>query len=309
MKCYICPRKCGADRSKEKGYCGCSDIISIRRAAPHFWEEPCISGKNGSGTVFFEGCQLHCVFCQNYKISEYKSSFDNTFISSHSDESKETFYKQEQNIIDIFTKLKEQNVHNINLVTPDMYIPQLIPIIKKLKNEGFDLPFVMNCSGYENVEMIKSLNGIIDVYLPDFKYMSPLISKKYSSAQDYSAVAKKAIEQMVSQHNECVFDGNGIIQEGVIVRHMLIPSNVHDSKKILDYLHKKYDNKIYISIMNQYTPIRKHKFPELNRKVNDDEYNELINFALSIGIKNAYIQEGEAANESFIPDFSTNSII
>ncbi len=309
MKCYICPRKCGADRRKQYGFCGCNDIISIRRAAPHFWEEPCISGTNGSGTIFFEGCQLHCVFCQNYKISEIGHICNNSENDFLSLKSKIDSSSNEKEIINLFIKLKDQNVHNINLVTPDMYIPQLIPIIRKIKSEGFDLPFIMNCSGYESTEMIKSLRGIIDIYLPDFKYMSPLLSKKYSSAPDYSEIAKKAIEEMVSQQQKCIFDEKGILQKGVIVRHMLIPSNVHDSKKILNYLHQTYGEKIYISIMNQYTPVKNHKFKELNRKVYESEYEDLLCFARSIGIEKAFIQEGEAADESFIPDFSKNSII
>ncbi len=298
MKCFICPRKCGVDRKIEAGFCGCTDTIHICRAAPHFWEEPCLSGKNGSGTVFFAGCQLHCIYCQNHKISNGIIT-ENLLQESNS----------EKKLLEIFFGLKSKGVHNINLVTPDMYIYKLIPIIKKTKLEGLNLPFVMNCSGYENAEMIKSLEGIIDIYLPDFKYMSPLLANKYSLAKDYPDVAKYAIDLMVSQQPECIFDSDGILQKGVIVRHMILPGNIHDSKKIISYLHEKYGNNIYISIMNQYTPVKTHKYKELIRKVAEEEYEEIISFALNLGIENSYIQEGEAADESFIPDFSEKSII
>ncbi len=298
MKCYICPRKCGADRTTKKGFCGCLDIISIKKAFPHFWEEPCISGKNGSGAVFFEGCQLHCIFCQNHLISE----------NTHSHDNKQDNFDDEK-VIDIFFSLKEKGVHNINLVTPDMYIPSLIPIIKNAKAKGINLPFIMNCSGYETEQMINSLNGIIDIYLPDFKYMSPLLSKKYSNASDYSSVAKKAIDTMIKQQPKCIFDKNGLLKKGVIVRHMLLPGNLYDSKKILSYLYGEYGDSIFISIMSQYTPTKIHEHKELNKKVSSDEYNELVDFALSIGIKNSYIQEKEAADETFIPDFSEKSIL
>jgi putative pyruvate formate lyase activating enzyme len=188
-------------------------------------------------------------------------------------------------------------------------MPKLIPIIKKAKKLGLNLPFIMNCSGYETEEMISSLNGIIDIYIPDFKYMSPLLAKKYSNAPDYPSVAKKAIDLMIKQQEKCVFNENGILEKGVIVRHMVIPQNIHDSKKVLSYLHSSYGDNIYISIMSQYTPTKVHKFEELNRKVTSDEYDEVVDFALSIGIKNSYIQEREAADENFIPDFSEKSII
>lgn len=300
MKCYICPRKCGADRETEKGFCGCDNYISIKSAFPHFWEEPCISGNKGSGAIFFEGCQLHCIFCQNEKISV--GSKDKT-----NNEEKRNIHNEK--VYDIFFSLAEKGVHNINLVTPDAYIPLLIPYIKESKKKGLKIPFIMNCSGYEKEELISSLKNVIDIYIPDFKYMSPLLAKKYSNAPDYPSIAKKAIDMMINQQPECIFDKNGIMQKGVIVRHMLIPDNLHDSKKILYYLHSEYGDSIYISIMSQYTPTKHHKYKELNRKVTEEEYDALINYALSIGIKNSFIQETEAANESFIPDFSKDSIL
>ncbi len=288
MECYICPRKCGADRNNESGFCGCDNDIKICRASPHHWEEPCLSGKAGSGTVFFSGCQLHCIYCQNHKIS-------------HGDIGKTV---SQSELYDVFFKLKNMGVHNINLVTPDMYIPQIIPVIKKAKKDGIEIPFIMNCSGYETEEMINSLKDIIDIYLPDFKYMSPLLSQKYSYAKDYSEIAKKAIESMVKQQDKCIFDSYGMMQKGVIVRHMMLPGKLHDSKKILSYLYETYGDNIYISIMSQYTPVGKSKYEELNKKITGEEYNSLVEFAISLGIKNSYIQEGEAANESFIPNFS-----
>lgn len=303
MKCYICPRKCGIDRNIEYGFCGCNDKISVNIALPHFWEEPCISGTKGSGAIFFEGCQLQCIFCQNHIISGTKRKTI----------SKENFCGSIENsknmLHDIFVELYNKGVHNINLVTPDMYIPFILPIIEKAKSAGIDIPFIMNCSGYETEEMILSLKDKIDIYLPDFKFMSPLLAQKYSKAKDYPDIAKKSIAKMVQQQPECIFDENGIMKKGVIVRHMLLPGNLHDSKKILSYLYGEYGDSIYISIMSQYTPIKKHKFEELNRKVTQEEYDELVDFALSIGIKNSFIQEIEAANEEFIPDFSENSTI
>lgn len=301
MKCYICPRKCGAERNKERGFCGCTDKISVNKAFPHFWEEPCISGTNGSGAIFFEGCQLHCIFCQNHQIS-----FGEKNLPSFPEKSNP---QTNVDLKSIFYTLRDKGVHNINLVTPDAHIPKIIPIIKGVKKDGFSLPFIMNCSGYETEEMIKSLDNTIDIYMPDFKYMSPLLAKKYSSAIDYPNIAKKVIDTMVKQQPNCVFDENGILKRGVIVRHLVMPNNVHDSKKILHYLHSNYGDSIYISIMSQYTPVKNFSYRELNRKITEEEYNELIDYALSIGIKNSYIQEREAANETFIPDFSENSTI
>ncbi len=289
MGCNICPRKCNANRKTNIGYCGCSDKITVNRFAPHYWEEPCISGSKGAGNIFFGGCQLHCLYCQNRVISETAKGR-----SVSSDE-----------LCDIFFQLKELNVHNINLVTPDMYIPQIIPSIIKAKENNIDLPFIMNCSGYETVDMIRALDGLIDIYLPDFKYMSSLLAKKYSNAADYPEVAKNALKEMVRQKSCCVFNSEGIMTSGVIVRHMLLPGNTYDSKKIIKYLHDTYGDSIYISIMSQYTPINNSPYNELNRKVTQEEYDELVDFSIECGLTNAFIQDGEAANEEFIPDFFT----
>lgn len=287
MQCSLCPRRCLADRASKTGRCGANVRIKIARARPHFWEEPCISGERGSGTIFFSGCQLGCVYCQNREISGGKIGKEIT----------------ERRLVALFFELRENGVHNINLVTPDPYLPKVASAIFEAKKQGFDLPFLMNCSGYETVEMIRALDGLIDIYLPDFKYMSPLLAKKYSFASDYPVVAKKAIAEMVRQQPKTVFDQNEILQHGVVVRHLLLPGCLEDSKRVLAYLHQEYGERIYISIMSQFTPFSLESYPELNRRVTEEEYEELIAFAQHLGIFQAFIQEGSAASESFIPDF------
>ena len=292
MVCNLCPRKCGADRKNICGFCGANENIKVARAMPHFWEEPCISGTRGSGTIFFSGCQLRCVYCQNREIS-------NGHVGKVIDTGR---------LVEIFYELQNKGVHNINLVTPDPYLPQIASAIKKAKAEGFSLPVIMNCSGYETVEMIRSMNGLIDIYLPDFKYISPLLSKKYSKAADYAKVAKDALKEMVLQQPTPIFDQNGLMKRGVIVRHLLLPDCLFDSKRVLAYLHQTYHDQIYISIMSQFTPFDLARFPELNRNVDKEEYDELISFAQALGIAHAFIQEGSSASESFIPTFDCEGV-
>lgn len=292
MQCTLCPRRCLADRDRKNGYCGANSTLKVARAMPHFWEEPCISGQRGSGTIFFSGCQLRCVYCQNREISCGKIGKEIT----------------EQRLTELFFELKEKGVHNINLVTPDPYLPYIASSIRKAKGDGFDLPFLMNCSGYETVDMIRSMEGLIDIYLPDFKYMSPLLAKKYSFASDYPSVAKEAIAEMVRQQPENVYDRDEILRRGVIVRHLLLPGCLDDSKRVLAYLHQTYGERICISIMSQFTPFSLGNFPELNRCVTAAEYDELVTFAEKLGIRKAYIQEGSAASESFIPAFDCESV-
>ncbi len=289
--CNLCPRNCDIDRENKKGYCGESQSIKISRADLHFWEEPCISGSDGSGAVFFTGCQLKCVFCQNYEIAHNKTGMEVTC----------------DELCDIFFRLKEKGAHNINLVTADHFIPSVVKAIEKAKAKGFDLPFVYNTSAYLKKEQIESLSGVIDVYLPDLKYHSEFLAKKYSNAKDYPEVAKQAISQMVSAQDKIVFDDKGLIKQGVIVRHLVLPGNTMDSKKVLSYLNETYGDKILISIMSQYTPIKENKYNELNRKLYSYEYDEIIDFCNAIGIKNAYIQSLESATEDFIPNFNLNS--
>lgn len=289
MKCSLCPRKCGVDREQKLGFCKMSQVLKIARASLHAWEEPCISGENGSGTVFFTGCTLQCVFCQNRDIATYNNGKEITV----------------ERLSEIFVELMEKGANNINLVTPTHYVPQIIEAITLAKNKGMNLPILYNTSGYENVETLKLLDGIVDIYLPDFKYYSNDIAKKYSNAPDYVEVAKLALEEMVRQVKTPKFDENGIMTKGVIVRHLILPSYSEDSKKVIKYLYETYGDDIYISIMNQYTPFGMEDYKELNRKVTTYEYNKVVNYAIELGVKNGFVQEGSAASESFIPDFKS----
>lgn len=288
--CKLCPRKCGADRnSGETGFCGASDKIKIARSDLHFWEEPCISGDKGSGTVFFSHCTLKCVYCQNYKIStENKGRF-----------------VTESELAHCFLDLQRKGALNINLVTPTHYVPQIIEALKIAKENGLSLPVLYNTSGYENPETLELLKGYVDIFLPDFKYFSNKHAKKYSCAEDYPKVAKKAIAKMFELVGKCQFDENGIIKKGVIVRHLMLPEQEEDSNNILEYLYRTYGDDIFISIMSQYTPLETlpKEFPELNKKLDMTVYDKVLDFAVNLGVENAFIQEEEAASESFIPDF------
>lgn len=292
--CLLCPRKCGINRSTgQTGICGVSSEIKVARAALHYWEEPCISGKRGSGAVFFSGCSLHCVFCQNREISDGK---EGKVISK-------------ERLSDIFMELADKGANNINLVTPGQYIPDIVWVVNDAKSRGMKLPIIYNTSGYENVTELKLLEGIVDVYLPDFKYMDSALSAKYSRAKDYPSVAKQAISEMVRQQPRVVIDdATGLIQKGVIVRQLLLPGHVNDAKAILKYLHDTYQDSIYISMMSQFTPIALKDYPEINRTVTRREYERLIDYAIKIGITNAFIQEGNVAKDSFIPAFDGEGV-
>lgn len=292
--CLLCPRKCGINRSTgQTGVCGVSSEIKVARAALHYWEEPCISGKRGSGAVFFSGCSLHCVFCQNREISDGKAG---KLISK-------------ERLSDIFMELADKGANNINLVTPGQYIPDIVWAVNDAKSRGMKLPIIYNTSGYENVTELKLLEGIVDVYLPDFKYMDSALSAKYSRAKDYPSVAKQAISEMVRQQPGVVIDdATGLIQKGVIVRQLLLPGHVNDAKAILKYLHDTYQDSIYISMMSQFTPIELKDYPEINRTVTRREYERLIDYAIKIGITNAFIQEGNVAKDSFIPAFDGEGV-
>lgn len=294
-KCILCPRECKKNRTKgETGLCGATDKIKAARASLHLWEEPCISGEKGSGTVFFTGCNLSCVFCQNKEISHKN-------MGAQIDETR---------LCEIFFELKSQGAHNINLVTAAHYLPQVLEAIKMAKDKGIDIPFVYNSSGYERPEVLKYAEGLIDIYLPDFKYIESERAMKYSGAKDYPEVVKAAIAEMVRQQPECVFDNEGVMRQGVIVRHLMLPEGLNESKKIIKYLYEIYGNKIFISIMSQYTPTgNTDNFPELKKRVSQADYDKLVDYAIELGVENAYIQEGEAASESFIPDFSGQGII
>ena len=290
--CNICPRKCGAVRTKHKGYCGSDDEMLISRAAPHMWEEPCISGTNGSGTVFFSGCNLHCVFCQNKAISDggVGKKFDI------------------DGLVRIFLDLQEQNVYNINLVTPTHYSLKIREAVIKARDKGLVLPVLFNCGGYEDAETVRKLEDCVDIWMPDFKYMSKETSLRYSKCPDYFEVAVKALDEMVRQVREkggTEFDKDGMMKRGVLVRHMMLPEHTGESKRILRFLHERYGDEIYISIMSQYTPmphiLADASYPELHKKVDPADYDRLTDFAIKIGIEKAFIQEGDVASESFIP--------
>lgn len=287
MICNLCPRKCGVDRTKTTGFCSVADTLKISRAALHFYEEPPISAQNGSGTVFFSGCNLKCVYCQNKEISRgFGKEISVTRLSQ------------------IFLELQESGAHNINLVTPDHFVPQIKSALVLAKENGLSIPIVYNTSGYCSVETLRLLDGLVDVYLTDFKYFDDALSLKYSGAKDYKHIAKLATKEMFRQVGCPKFDKNGVMQKGVIVRHLVLPGFLDNSKDILEYLYATYKDDVYISIMNQFTPINLEKFPEINRTVSEQEYQEIVMFANMLGIKHAFIQEGKTQSESFIPDFS-----
>ncbi len=288
--CTLCPRECHVNReNKKRGYCGMDSRIYAARAALHMWEEPCISGEKGSGAVFFSGCGLRCIFCQNREIAIGK---DGKEISV-------------EKLGEIFLNLEKQGAANINLVTGAHYVPQIREALSIAKEKGLSVPVVYNSSGYEKVETLKLLEGYVDVYLPDFKYMEASLAEAFSNAPDYPERAKEAIEEMVRQTGKCVFNEEGYLEKGTIVRHLILPGHTVNSKKVLDYLHNTYGNKIFISIMNQYTPVYEQKvYKELNRKVTEREYKKVLDHALEIGVENGFWQTGDTAKESFIPSFN-----
>ncbi|MCR4761057.1 MAG: radical SAM protein [Oscillospiraceae bacterium] len=288
--CTQCPRKCGINRTEQRGYCGESETIRIARAAPHMWEEPPISGENGSGTIFFSGCSLRCIFCQNHEIAVSHLGYDIT----------------PEQLTDTMLRLQADGVHNINLVTPSHYTLQLVPVLEHARSRGVTVPFVWNSSGYESVSALRQLDGLIDIYLPDFKYINPETAKEYSNAPDYPNAAKTALAEMVRQCGAPQLDAQtGLMTRGVQVRHLVLPGHAQESRQILWYLYQTYGNGIGYSIMNQYTPMPQMQgHPLLSRKVTAQEYDNVVRYAKQIGIENAFTQEGEAASKSFIPEFS-----
>lgn len=292
--CNLCPRKCGVNRlAGQKGYCGATLEVFAGRAALHFWEEPCLSHTHGSGTVFFSHCTLGCVYCQNRQISwEHRGTLVSPLRLSQ-----------------IFLELQAQGAHNINLVTPTHYVPQIRLAIARARENGLHLPVVYNTSGYELTDTIRSLEDTVDIFLPDLKYLEEEVASRYSHAPDYPHFVRLALEQMVRQTGPCVFSEEGLLQKGVIVRHLLLPGQLPASKKIVRYLHDAYGDDIYLSLMSQYTPMTHlPQYPELNRKVSRREYESLLDFALRLGVKNCFIQEGDAASESFIPSFDGQGV-
>lgn len=287
MICNQCPRKCNVERSKAVGRCGVGENFKLARASLHFWEEPCISGKNGSGTVFFSGCNLGCVFCQNYEISHRKIGRE---VSA-------------DELIKIFESLIEKGANNINLVNPTHYALQLADVLSKWKSP---VPIVYNSSGYESVETLKILDGLVDIYLPDFKYILPEKAKKYSFAEDYPEVAMLALKEMKRQVGADVFDESGLMKKGMIIRHLVLPSNTNASIKALDYLAENYAD-TYISVMAQYTPCGNLTgYDEINRKLTKREYNKIVDYILSLGLDKIFVQDLSSSGDRFIPEFSEN---
>ncbi len=297
--CRLCPRACGVNRADgERGACGETAAIRLARAALHFWEEPCISGTKGSGAVFFSGCQLRCVYCQNQPIA-------------HGDVGRGI---TDSRLVEIFYELEAQGANNINLVTPDHFIPQIAQAIRAARARGFSLPFVYNTSSYVTVEALRELDGLIDIYLPDLKYLDEAHAKEYSGAPDYPQVAKAALQEMYRQVGAVRFDEvygeeEPMLRRGMVVRHLLLPGALADAKRIVAYLYDTYGDDIYISLMSQYTPgkaVEQH--PVLHRRVRRKDYDALVDEAIRLGVENAFIQEGSVADESFIPAFDYQGV-
>lgn len=292
-ECALCPRKCRVDRERQAGYCGETVQIRAARAALHRWEEPCISGERGSGAVFFTGCPLRCVFCQNRSLARGEAGAEITTAR----------------LSEIFLELEHKGAHNLNLVTPTHFAPQILEALELAKGNGLKLPVVYNCGGYEEPETVKLLEGGVDIYLPDFKYKSGELSGAFSGASDYFEKACAALAEMVRQAGSPVFGEDGLMKRGVIVRHLILPGCTKDSIEVIRYLHETYGNSIYLSILNQYTPLpHTAGHPKLGRRVTRREYEKVVDAALSMGVENGFIQEGKTASESFIPEFSLEGI-
>lgn len=296
MGCNQCPRKCNKERIEGNktsyGYCQVSVLPKVARAALHFWEEPCISGEEGSGTVFFSGCNLRCVYCQNVEIAAGVRGKEITI----------------ERLSKIFLELQEKGANNINLVTPSHYFPQIKEALLLVK-EKLRIPVIANTSSYDSVEVLREMEGLIDIYLADYKYKDSTLAEKYSHAKDYPQVAAEALKEMFRQVGEPEFDERGIMKKGMIVRHLLLPGCSDDSKAVLKFLYETFGDSVFISIMNQYTPLpHLEKYTELNRRITEEEYDEIVDYAIELGIENGFIQEGETAEESFIPDFDGEGV-
>lgn len=289
--CHLCARNCGINRHENLGYCRETSEIYLSRAALHMWEEPPISGTNGSGTIFFSGCSLSCVFCQNADISRGRSGRSVTI----------------SRLAEIMLELQHKGAHNINLVTPTHYIPSLAEAIPMARSMGLTIPIVYNTGSYDNVDALRILSGLVDIYLPDLKYYNTKTAESYSHAGDYPRIAREAISEMYRQVGAPIFDDEGIMRRGIIVRILLLPGRVAEAKLSLKYLVDTYGDNIYISLMNQYTPMP-GMAPPLNRKVTREEYHELLNYAEKLGLKNGFTQDFGTASESFIPPFDLTGV-
>lgn len=290
--CCLCPRNCGINRYEQKGYCGANNKLKIAHYSLHMWEEPVISGDTGSGTIFFSNCNMKCMYCQNKKIS----------LDGYGK------YTSLKRLEEIMMELQEKGANNINLVTPTHYVPQIAKVLRKIKGKTLNIPVVYNTSSYENVGTLMMMNNLVDIYLADLKYYDDELALKYSFCTDYFETATMAIDEMYRQVGGLQVSEDGLLKKGLIVRVLILPDHIEDAKNIINYLYKTFGDSIIISIMNQFTPVNKCKYDNLNRKVTDEEYNEVIDFAAELGIVNAFVQEGDAAEESFIPDFNKNNI-
>ncbi len=290
MVCNSCPRKCNVDRSEKAGFCGMTDKIKIARAELHFWEEPCISGERGSGTIFFSGCPLKCVYCQNEEISS--GGFGKEITT--------------ERLAEIFKELEEKGAHNINLVTPTHYSAQILKAFEIYKPK---IPIVYNCSGYEDTRTLKKFRNIVDIYLTDIKYFDSNVSEKYSKAKDYFVVASCAVKEMVSQQPENIFDENGIMKKGVIIRHLVLPLNLTQTRKILEWIKENLPDNVIISLMSQYVPLGKaceHK--EINRKLTTREYEKVLDMFDELGFEHGFMQELSSSKKDFIPPFNLEGV-
>jgi putative pyruvate formate lyase activating enzyme len=292
--CNQCPRKCGVDRSDKLGFCGVPDGVKVAKAFPHMWEEPCISGKMGSGAIFFSGCNLKCVYCQNFDISQ--KNFGKTISM--------------QRLQDIIIELLDKGVHNINLVNPSHYTEAIRQVLNDLKlQDKLTVPVVYNTNGYETVDTLGTLKGLVSVYLPDIKYSSGKVAEKYSRAPDYPEVSKKAVIEMYNQVGSPVFDSEGIIQSGLIIRHLILPGHVAESINVLNWISDNLPASVYVSLMSQYTPYyAAEQHPEINRPITRHEYDKVVNHLYKLGLENGYIQERQSADVQYIPDFNLEGI-
>ena len=293
-KCNLCPRKCYVNRlDGELGFCRASKDVKIAKVTLHNWEEPCISGTLGSGTVFFSNCNLKCVFCQNHEISHEGTG---KIVSIN-------------RLSEIFLEQQENGAHNINLVTPTHYVPQIIAALKLAKGKGLTIPILYNSNGYENIDTIKALSGFIDVYLPDLKYYKEKYAVKYSNAPNYFNTARTVITEMISQVGEAKFNNDGIIQKGVLIRHLMLPGLLFDSKKIIDFIYSTFNDSVYISLMNQYTPMYEaNKYPEISKPLNTNHYDTLIDYCIDLGITKCFIQESGTSSTAFVPNFDLSGV-
>jgi putative pyruvate formate lyase activating enzyme len=293
-RCRLCPRRCGINRlAGDKGFCGAGRNARVALASLHHWEEPCLSGDRGSGTVFFSHCNLRCVFCQNHAISQDGAGKEVSI----------------ERLAEIFSQQQTRGAHNLNLVSPTPYVPQILAAIDCARERGFSLPVVYNTNSYETRATVRALAGYVDIYLPDLKYFEPRIAVKYSAAPDYFHHAARAVEAMVEQAGPPLFGNDGLMRRGVIIRHLLLPGYVEDSKRVVEYIHRTFGDAVFVSLMSQYTPVyRAARHPEINRTVEPAEYTALVEYACSLGVNHGFVQEGGAARESFIPEFDLRGV-